>query len=611
MVLGLPVDSAFAASEAMQSARPFGRDGPDFATLNTPSVSLAMALVPLTPEDGGGKPILVRLYCAKGLAVSFTSPFKEGVDSPGFAGVSWFVAGLPDKIAGESVNGRSWLLAAHLLKAVLDRNLTASTKKNLATSFIVTGDVENGSIRLVEMGRKPELASIKEYRNLKWIIPMKNINDMNNVPSRLVEKPATLEEAYELIESMQSRATKSFFRFLKAADIDGMKEQYANGADLFALDVKSGKMAIELVGEEIHSMVGKIGGECEQSVRLKTAKALEKFNQAKAWLKQCGADCAGLFFLLARYGMGKELVSCANVLPINARDEDGLTALDMALNGGHWDAARLLHSLGGTFDTTATRNKQLASAIQEAPCVSSRMELVKLALSMGLDPDAQQLFGNCIRFGDAQLVEACLEAGRDPNKEIGYLRRGVKILPVLVVAEDVDGIWGERGQEALIAMFEKYGLCITPELEREITRAKARSVVHRGETERIVLALEKGWLSFEDEFMIGLTDNPNLGALPINGSLFALALDRGWVDVIAKCLEKGASIFAEIKTTYWDWDASRKEGCNIVYEQGKPIDYIESQKRALSPEKKHEVLTLLESELSKCFPPQDHSEDFA
>lgn len=611
-VLALPVDEDLALDEAMQGAHPFGRNGPDFATLSTPSVSLAMALVPLTPEGGGGRPVLVRLYCANGLASTFPPPFADGADSPGLSRFSWFVAGLPGALAEKPVRGRSWLLAAHLLAKVVGRANAADTGKNLATRFVVTGDVDNGDIRQVEMGRKPELADIREYRNLKWIIPMKNSNEMNGVPARMVEKPATLEEAYELIESMQSRATRSFFRFLKAADLEGMKEQYANGADLFAEDDESGDMAMEIVGGEIRGIVKKIGDTSEASAKRELADSLDKFKQAREWLKQQGVDCAGLFYLLAIHGKERELASCSETLPINARDEEGLTALDMALNGGLWDAARMLHSFGGSFDTEAIRNKRLASAIEDVSRGKdsrAREELVKTALSMGLNPDAKCLFGNCVKNGIVQMVEACLAAGRDPNIEMRADNFGRSVPPIIVVAEDDAGMLDEATQGTIMNLLFKHGVRKTPELENKIRYSLARMFVKKGNRARIIESLENGLLSAdgEDSFPVGVVFAGGVGGkVPVDGNLFALALGNGWVDVIAKCLEKGASPTMEIKTTYSDLDSDETtSGGGIpdeikrIYEKASPIDYVNSDKRDLPPAMKREIVALLESYIAK------------
>ena len=195
----------------------------------------------------------------------------------------------------------------------------------MATAFITTGDVESGNIREVEMGRKPELAEIKEYRNYKWIVPMKNENEMNNVPSRVIEKPATLEEAYKLIETMQNKATRSFFRFLKESNLEGVKEQFEIGADIYASDEDSGESPLQIANKNVLAAITKVS---------KAANSLDSREKASAgrclvnccsmmdWLITKAANCTVLFYDLAMSGMGDALATCARKFPINARDAD-------------------------------------------------------------------------------------------------------------------------------------------------------------------------------------------------------------------------------------------------------------------------------------------------
>ena len=60
-LFSLPIDKSLAKCEAIQSARPFGPSGPNFAMLRDASVRMAMAFVPLTPTGGKGRAILARL----------------------------------------------------------------------------------------------------------------------------------------------------------------------------------------------------------------------------------------------------------------------------------------------------------------------------------------------------------------------------------------------------------------------------------------------------------------------------------------------------------------------------------------------------------------------
>ena len=69
------------------------------------------------------------------------------------------------------------------------------------------------------------------------------------------------------------------------------------------------------------------------------------------------------------------------------------------------------------------------------------------------------------------------------------------------------------------------------------------------------------------------------------------------MDVIAKCLEKGASPSDELRTTCWDLEGGMPSRC--VYEKGTPIDYVQRVKRNLSTEKTREIVSLLKSYIDK------------
>ncbi len=440
-ILSLTIDQELAESEALQTARPFGKGGPTFAMLRDSSVRMAMAFVPLTPTGGNGKAILARLYCVTGLSDKNKPPFEKGVDSPDIDKYSWFVAGVPAVFEGEMLSGRSWLLAAHLLMQVVNAKDNA-TARNLATNFIITGDVDSGSIKEVDMGQKPNLANIKEYRAYKWIIPMKNANEMTNVPSRKIEKPATLEEAYKLIETMQNEATRALHRFLRSYDLDGMKGQKEKmGADIFSEDKESGKMPLQIISEKIRNTQKAIAQSADDAEKNRTKEILNKQCAIKRWLKAEGADCAMFFYLLAKLGMKEALSEGANSFPINAKDESGLNAMDWALIAEDWESARLLHSFGGmckVLDATTCSNSKLRNAIEHFGKESDdQFRLLETAMEVGLSPNVTMrkaiwypdeesnwtegsLFGMALCMGDLRCVELCLKHGADPNDSLEF-----------------------------------------------------------------------------------------------------------------------------------------------------------------------------------------------
>ena len=94
-LLGLPVDEDLVADANIAAAHPFGEANPTFGELAVPSVRLAAAFVPLTPDekDVTHRPVMARLYCASGLSGRYASPFTEGLQDAGIQNYNWFVAG--------------------------------------------------------------------------------------------------------------------------------------------------------------------------------------------------------------------------------------------------------------------------------------------------------------------------------------------------------------------------------------------------------------------------------------------------------------------------------------------------------------------------------------
>ena len=432
-------------------AKPFGQGTPMLAELLMPGTFIAMALVPLSPKGSQGKPIVARLYCVAGLSNCYVVPL-DGMDEKVLQGVSWFLAGVPQEKLRNGVVGRSWLLAANLLARIVGRR-DVKTARNLAQHYIVTGDVSDGTIRRVEMLRKPELA--KQFDNFKWIIPKEN--DMD-IPMRKIEKPVTLEEAYQIIESMRSTATKSFFRFLREGNLAGLKEQYRIGADLFAREEGTNLTCLEVVANEKAKLYAanetstKAKEEAVRADIMSFSEALKKqirdriatFDAASQWLRLQGADSAMMFYLMAINGDEAGIVKIREYCPINACDEHGLTAVDLALVERNFDAAKLLHRHGGapntrwgantslswtidafcdTFDGWAVDVKLIAAAIESGFSPKTRVKIRDPR-----EPEAPQLDVECslyavaIRHADYDVIEACLKSGADANEELLWTR---------------------------------------------------------------------------------------------------------------------------------------------------------------------------------------------
>ena len=439
------LDMAYMAKTSQ--SRPFGVNTPMLAELLMPGTFFAMALVPLSPPGTHGRPVVARLYCVAGLANRHIL-LLEGMDEASLQGCSWFVAGVPQSDLEKGVHGRSWLLAANLLARIVAKR-DVKTARNLAKSYIVTGDVSNGAIRRVEMLRKPELA--KQFDNFKWIIPKEN--DMD-IPKRKIEKPATLEEAYQLIESMRSTATKSFFRFLREGNLAGLKEQYRIGADLFAREAGTDLTCLEVVAnekaklyaaktisktasdKEIASEVAKVDPE---SLKKCIRERIAVFDDVVQWLRQQGVDSSIMFYLMAINGDEVGIDRSREYCSINACDEHGLTAVDLALVEGKFDVVRLLHRYGGVPNTRLGANPRLAQAINRF-CDpfddwGADIKLIVAAIEAGFPHNTRvripshhgahldeycSLFACAVQCANYDVLEACLKNGADVNEVLSW-----------------------------------------------------------------------------------------------------------------------------------------------------------------------------------------------
>ena len=616
-LLNLPVDDSLASSEAIMSARPFGDDGPTFNELILTSTQIAAAFIPLMPEDvsSANKPVMARLYCVSGLRKNnYRFPFIDGENEPGIRDCSWFIAGVKHDVVQSGISGRSWMLAAKLLMQII-KNRDVPTAKNLAGNFIVTGDVANGSITQVEIGRKPELDKY-EFRNFKWIVPMKNANEIITIPSRRIEKPATLEEAYKLIESMQSKATQSFMRFLKNFDLEGMKEQYEIGADIFTEDKESGLVPIEYAKTAFNLMIDSKMGKWEypniahpiQMPDKETLKdppggetmrrgdmdrlmwrPLTNVTRIIEWLRGEGADCANMFYCMARERRADAIEIMSQYYPLNARSAEGCTAVDLALNNKDWDTAQFLYDrFGITCDASASRNACLKCACSrifpddpENYFTDADFELIRHALEVGMSPMSQilqassspelidyryrrrktTLFELAILGGCGRLVRHLLECGVDANVRLQSYREDFgredewyscyKPPTPLEIAykHRVYTQWPAR--EEIIKLLKEHGATETMEL-KEFRRTEYQKALAK------VNGKEDGYANhafIAECIMDGepFTDRVN-GVLEwwdksisrenshtVSSSIYGMALEYGWINIVEACLEKGAS----------------------------------------------------------------------
>ena len=609
-VLGFPIDENLALNASVQAARPFGSQGPTYAELSAQNVLIAAAFVPLTPgaNNDDSVPVLARLYCVTGLDDHYDLPFLEGGDATGIKNCSWFVAGVKSEKLSKGIQGRSWLLAAHLLMRVLRRKDKA-TATNLAKSFIVTGDVDGDRISRVsigDMGRKMELGKITEFRSMKWIMPSENANGQEAAMKNRIEKPATLEEAYELIEHMSNRATRSLFRFLKASNLDGIKDEYKNGADIFADDDETGKGALQIVSEGLSKAQEALCNDKNNTAKYDLTKRIESQKEILAWLQLQGLALANskTFYLLAKLGMAEALELFVDRFPINVHDEKGLTAVDYALLDKNWDVARQLHLHGGHCDSLARDNLPMARAIEKAVNGDAETRsLVRHALSLGLVPDAQHLFTRAIMRGDGELVEACIKAGRDPNANLTFFPYYNRRSPILAVAEDHDGLLSQEKQLEMIELLRLHGGDSSPEMNSQVKSAIAHSFIYKAiarkdiddNLAKALAAIKDGILHYSDEFFITVfqTDEEGYTGVPDDYKidLFALAIGRGWLSVVEACLQQGASPMDMV--SYFIFDYNRDQWVSVCNGKAGPYYPASLARKSTSGLVQQQLLELL------------------
>ena len=327
---------------------------------------------------------------------------------------------------------------------------------------------------------------------------------MDNVPKRKIEKPATLEEAYGLIESMQNAVTRAFFQFLRDGNLDRAKEMYRNGADIFGMEEKTGLTCLELVIQQIRSLydvekqtsweLGKERGFVEKTDEEKALDAgdfkrkvllpkIEMFEKELAWLRLQGADCAMTFYLLAKNGDAEGLQRMVDSYPINFCDGNGATAWDLAFLAEEKETALMLKKVGAstTEGLAARRVRQalnniaynsIAYAETSWRVPDERARDIVRALEFGMDPETDVVVKahplpddaggwcechECLAVAllyDDLLLERCLQQGVLDVKR-SYPTGSEKRMMTL---SEYIATWGNEGYKAKIFdILKKYG----------------------------------------------------------------------------------------------------------------------------------------------------------
>ena len=402
-ILSLPIDTVLAGSQMIQEALPFGNLGPDFITLCDTSVKMAMAFVPFTPTGGNDKAVLARLYCVDGLTTITQPPFSEGTDSHGIGKFSWFVAGVPRVFEGETISGRSWLLAAHLLmKVITDRD--GDSARNLVNRFIVTGDVVEGKVSPIDIGKKLDLATIPEYQSYRWILPRQNRKEYKTMKA---EYPETLEDARELIRTMRNNATGALIQAAYAGNNtkDAIASLMKCDADPSETSPDIGQNARQVFADavctEVHSCKKKIYDKLNEC-GLKNdciGKLLDELIVSflglmdRERIMSYYGDVPQLFFMLAKAGRRDIVSSLAGIYDIDATDSTGATALDFAKEFDP-QVASLLEAAGakrrGVFEVKCDKMRAAIWTLfsDDDHEKVGAVQYIKEALNYGCSPNA-------------------------------------------------------------------------------------------------------------------------------------------------------------------------------------------------------------------------------
>lgn len=403
-LLGLAVDEGLTSDEHVLTAHPFGDNNPTFKDLFAPAVRIAAALIPLTPEEDKTKrPVMARLYCVSGLTEGrYATPFRDGVDESHIRDFFWFVAGVNNDDLKNGISGRSWLLAASLLVQIIG-NADRSTARNLISNYIVTGDVVNGEILHVEMGKKIELVKRGEFRNLKWIVPVKNKGDMINMK---VECPQTIEAAYEIIKTLCNHATNALIELSRTggANNDAILHNMKAGADPSRTDIRTGQNARQLLWA---SFAAEFSGKLETILKCgeirevgscvavqEIVDMLQNLLRSDRMMSYYG-DSPQMFFMFAHAGRNDMVGKLADVFDINATDSSGGTALDFAVEVGDSLAADILRGAGatrrGVYEAESDKMKNAIMNLRSESLDdrASAIQHVKAAMEYGLSPNCK------------------------------------------------------------------------------------------------------------------------------------------------------------------------------------------------------------------------------
>ena len=435
-VLGLPVDDRFLKDSEVLSAHPFTDADCTVAELIVPSVQIAMAYVPLTPDvnDRTYQPVLARLYCVAGLSRKYKLPFESAMPGKG-AQFAWFLGGCDKR---PPPRHESWHLAAGLLMRVI-QDSDHHVKRNLALSYVLTGKVDwnTGRICPVEICRKKELTDIQEFYKLTWIMSEKNRKEMKAMTK--IECPATLDEAYELIKTMQNHATSALESAVESGSTQGdaivnLLKCNADPSQSDGIEMNARHHFVEASMYRIGDLVNQIGqvlsekGVADEKISSLVGplyEELEKTGKYHRILSYYGG-VAQMFFLMAKQGDVDVVKKLSRIYDINATDETGETALDFAKEFKESLAASILESVGahrrGIYEAACKRMQDIIKDFDLKATDAETIEYICEALNNGCSPNTVSEWKADVYREEAWQPRAVLDSGDDPALESdGYM----------------------------------------------------------------------------------------------------------------------------------------------------------------------------------------------
>ena len=233
-----------------------------------------------------------------------------------------------------------------------------------------------------------------------------------------------------------------------------------------------------------------------EEFKMNIRNRIDTLDELNQWLRLQGADSSMVFYLMALNGDEDGVVRCCEYTPINTCNEKGNTAVDLALIGDNFEAAKLLHRHGGCPNPRLGANRVLANAIDcfsDPSCGSTAQQnkLISNAIDVGFPLDTFietdrwektepwcynygcTLYAIAVSYANYEILHACLRNGADANKKLkwthsefdrcgdahGIIDREGTPWSILSARDDMQGEKRRRFRELLL----QYGATIAEE----------------------------------------------------------------------------------------------------------------------------------------------------